>query len=588
LAAAAAYALRRRPLVSVPAALAAAALFLLTLLGGLPLDRGDPGESSAPVAEGASGSPAGRADDEDKAAALVTQAVEVLNRGNAENAARFFGEARALYRRLGNVRGEADAIFGLGRMEHMTGQSDRARAAYEEALTLYRRAFDLPAEARVLAARGDLEKDTFNWNDATKFYREARELWARAPEPKSTEHVVLRIAEMQGTSGSDAESRALLQQAAAIFETIGDTEARGDVEALTAALNWSVGLAGAAYIGYGLAEELYGRVSAAAKSAESALALARACIHLGYNVAAGEALTRSASFFAQNDDTVGTARAELVRGDIERLQGRLELALGAYAAAAATLPRDSRTEIAHAFLSLGQIEWFLGVSDAAGESFEKSADLYRAAGRAAGEAAARLELGTVAMSSGDLVAAQEMLDAALDLYRVAGDAQGEARALLARGELYSTDGRYDPARTAFQSSAALFEKSGVPFGQLLAALGLGDVARSESDARASVFPEPAGRSTAVAEAYRAAVDIMETMEDPVAEANRFLGLPPVGSIIAAPASEIPDDPQDIDLDGILDPEVANAQNLQTYPGQNTEARTLAADALSRVASIQLR
>lgn len=576
MAAAAAYALRRRPLVSVPAALVAVALLLLSLSGALPPDRDDPGETTALITERAGGIPGGGADDDDKAAALVTQAEQVLDRGDAENAARFFEEARTLYHRLGNVRGEADAVFGLGRMEHMTGQSDGARAGYEEALTLYRRAADIHAEARVLAARGDLEKDTFNWNDAAKFYREARELWVRAPEPKSTKHVVLLISEMQGTPGNDLESRALLQQAAAIFEAIGDTEARGDVEALTAALNWSVGLAGAAYIGYGIAEELYGRVGAGAKSAESALALARACIHLGYNVAAGEALTRSTSFFARNNNTVGTARADLVRGDIERLQGRLELALAAYASAAATLPRDSRAEIADALLSLGQIEWFLGVSNGAGGSFEKSADLYRAAGQVAGEAASRLELGTVAMFSGDLVAAKDMLDGALDLYRAAGDDQGEARALLARGDLYFTDGRYDPARAAFQSSAALFEKSRVPFGQLLAALGLSDIARSNGDA------------TAVAEAYRTADGIMETMEDPVAEANRFLGLPPVGFLVAVPASELPDDAQDIDLDGILDPDVANAQNLQTYPDQNAEARSLAADALSRVESIQQR
>lgn len=568
---AAAFALRRRLFVSVPAALAAAALLLLTLSGALPPDGGETDEITAPAAEGAGGGPGGGADTDADAGALVARAEQMLDLGNAEGAARLFAEAGALYRQLGNVRGEADAFFGLGRMEHVTGQSDRARAAYDEALTLYRRAADLHAEARVLAARGDLEKDTFNWNDAAKFYREAREVWARAPEPKSTRHVVLRVAEMRGMPGGEAESRALLQQAALIFETIGDTEARGDVEALTAALDWNVGLAGAAHAGYGTAEELHGRAGAAAKSAESAFARARAGIHLGYNVDAGEALTRAATFFAQNDDAVGTARAEIVRGNLERLQGRLDLALDAYAAAAATLPRQSRVEIAEAFLSLGQIESFLGVSDAAAESFEKSADLYRAEGRAAGEAAARLELSAVAMSAGDLVAAQDTLGAALDLYRAAGDAQGEARALLAQGELYSTDGRYDPARAAFQSSAALFEESGVPFGHLLAALGLGDVARAESDA------------TAVAEAVRAADDIMRAMEDLVAEANRFLGLPPVGSLVAAPAWLLPDDPA-------VDPEpvVANAQNLQIYPGHNAEARALAADALSRVELIQRR
>ena len=207
---------------------------------------------------------------------------------------------------------------------------------------------------------------------------------------------------------------------------------------------------------------------------------------------------------------------------------------------------------------------------AARATLDGAAVAYRAAGLASGEAAASLEAGTLSAAAGDPDAAQVLLGAPADLYRVAGDAVGEARALLARAAVFAAEGQHEAARTAYQGSAARFQQAGLPFGQLLAALGLGDLERS------------AGNGDGAATAYRAAEGLMRAMEQPVAEANRMLGLPPVASLSAVPIAELPPDE-------VPDPALAavDDEGPAQFPAHNAEGRAQVAAALARLAAAEL-
>ena len=526
--------------------------------------------SVTPERGGESPEPGGAADPGAEAQALVAAAERVLSRGDAEAAAANFARAGAIYRRQGDVLGEAGVLFGLGRMGHVTGQSDDARAHYDEALALYRRAGDLGSEARVLAARGDLEKDTFNWSEAQRFYRQARGVWAGAPEPKSDPHAVLQMADAPQMPEGEEAARAVLRQAALIFEQIGDLEAGGDAQALSGALNLNLGAAGDAYADHTAAEALYRSAGTLAKAAESALWRARSSIRIGYNASAADALAGAGELYAGLDDVLGTARAALTRGDLERLQGRMMEALAAYAAAATVLRSQGNPEAAAAFLKLGQLEAYLGHADAARAAQDEAAGLSRAAGQVVGEAAARMEQGALARADGDAPAAEAMLGAALELYRAAGDARGEGRALLEQAARHAAGSRLDAGRAAYRESAARFEEAAVPFGHLLAALGLADLEWA------------AGNTTASADAYRAADGILRAITDPVAEANRLLGLPPVGSLFIAPATVYHADP--FEVPDPAAPAAAQAQNLLRFPDHNVEARALVAATMARIAA----
>ena len=499
---------------------------------------------------------------------LMAAAEQALNRGNDAAAAEMFARAGAIYRSQGNVLGEAGVFLGLGRMGHVTGQSDNARGDYDEALALYRQAGDLAFEAVVLVARGDLEKDTFNWSEAQRFYAQARGVWARAAKPKSDPHVVLRMADAPGMPDGEEAARAVLQQAALIFEQIGDVEAHGDAIALSGALNWNLGLSEEAYADHIAAEALYRGAGALAKAAESALWQARSSIRIGYNASARNALARAGGLYAELDDGLGAARAGLTRGDLERLQGRMVEALAAYTAAASVLRSHGHPEAAAAYLKLGQLEAYLGQTEAARVAQQEAAGLSRAAGLIADEAAASLELGALARADGDILAAGALLGAALELYRGAGDARGEGRALLELAARHAAEGRSDAARGAYRECVVRFEVAGVPFGHLLAVLGLADLEWADGNPGAS------------ADAYRAADGLLRAIPDPLAEANWLLGLPRVGSLFLASATEFHADP--FEVPDPLPPAEAHAQNLLRFPDHNAEARALVADTAARI------
>ena len=560
------------------ASLVAAALLLTLAVATTGSDVGR-GEKSAPRVD------SGRA----AALALLADAEEALNRGDDSAAAGLLARALALYREREDLAGQASVYLGLGRMEHYTGRSDAARANFSEALALSRRAGNAPGEPAVLAAWGDLEKDTFQWESAMRLYREARAAWPSGREPKHDSHVVLRMAAAPGAPQGEAEARAVLGQAEAIFAAVGDTEARGDVSSLTALLNWNLGLLALAREAYSRAQLLYEEAGAHGKVAESVLGVARASIWTGRNLAARDALIEAASLFSRTDDLVGLARTRMLRGDLLRLQGRMEAAGDEYAAAAEAFAALSHGEAAAAFLRLGRVEAYLSRTDAAHAALQRAAELSSGDNNELVHAGANLAL-AAAPALGQ-AAARTLLAAARTLYEAAGDAAGQGQVSLAQAFLAAAQGEEEDARAAYAAGAAKFRQAGSAFGRVLAAAGLG---RLENEV---------GFRPAAAAAYREAAGLLQAMGDPVAEANRFMNLPPVGSLFLTPPEEVPDHIEALRVaaegaeaaeaeDEIIEVQraaaeahaLASAANLAQFPDHNIEARALVANLEARLAS----
>jgi tetratricopeptide (TPR) repeat protein len=71
-----------------------------------------------------------------------------------------YGEARTLYKAVGDRLGEANVLRGLGDLERKLGRNDQAREAYGEARTLYKAVENRLGEANVLLGLGRTEADT--------------------------------------------------------------------------------------------------------------------------------------------------------------------------------------------------------------------------------------------------------------------------------------------------------------------------------------------------------------------------------------------------------------------------------------------
>ncbi len=501
---------------------------------------------------------------------MLADADGLLNRGDTPAAKDLYNKARAQYRRAGNAAGEAAAVFAIGKLEHVNGQSDPARAAFGEALNLYRQGNDAAGQARVLVALGDLEKDTFHGVQAAAHYRAARVQWALVPDPKSDIHVMLNLDRAQAMPAGEQRARAVLEQADKIFHNIDDKVGMGDVAMALGMIETALGNQGPAEAAFRWARDYFAQGGAPDKELDALVRVAAAEIVQGYNIAAGDHL-READTLSRGR-ALAEARVAIAWGDLERLQGRVADAAERYGAAAPVLVAAAVADGPAALLRLGEVQAFLGADDEAIRALQSARDAASAQGDGKTLARALGELGRALVKRGDSDGEAVLVDAVARA-RQAADPAGEGRALLALGDLALKRNDAGAAATAFADAHAALVRAGLPFGQLLGEIGRGQAARV------------AGDDAATASALAAATRQRAVLTEPVADAGRLLGLPPVASLYYVVGGETQEDGNPPDPAIVRAAQQTRAANLARFPDALAEARRLVRDTNETLAAL---
>lgn len=500
---------------------------------------------------------------------LIDEGRQLLNRGENRAAVEALNQALELFRAGDDMAGQAHAHLGLGRAEHFTGQAAAARDHYARAVALYREAGSPADHARALMAMGDLEMDTFQWEAAAEFFREGRRVWALTPEPKFDFHVLLKLESVAAMPEGEDAARAVLDQAALIFENIGDADGVGDVFMHRGDLQQNLGDVHGALSEYTMASIQY---RAAGNPTREALASVRAAefeVLEGHNAEAAMRLDQADTIFAVLADTIGQAMADTVRGNLARLLGDFSSARGFYGAAASLFGDANLPGHANALLKLGQIEAQMGNAPAAQAALEAALEIHDEGGDPGGKSATHLFLGRMAAVAGDLAIARQNFLAAADLAGQAGDTLGQARAHLELAALSATEGDRVAAQRYYDGAQERFAAAQVLMGAVLVDIGRADLAQV---------------SPAASAAYRRAEGALAALNDPVAEANRFLGLPPVSRIFLVDELDEELGGDEPDLGAAARLTAAREANLAAYPDHNLEGRQLVADSLMRIAA----
>ena len=498
---------------------------------------------------------------------LIDEGRQLLNRGENRAAVEALNLALELFRAGDDIAGQAHAHLGLGRAEHFTGQGAAARDHYARAVAFYREAGSLADQAKALMAMGDLELDTFQWEAAADFFREGRRVWALTPEPKFDSHVLLKLESVAAMPEGEDAARAVLDQAALIFENIGDADGVGDVFMHRGDLQKNLGDVHGALSEYTMASIQY---RAAGNPTREALASVRAAefeVLEGHNAEAATRLDRADTIFALLADPISQAMADTVRGNLARLLGDFAGARGFYGAAADLFGDANHPGHTNALLKLGQIEAQMGNTAAARTALEAGLEIHAGGGDPSGKSATHLFLGRLAAVAGDLAIAGQNFLAAADLAGQAGDTL--ARAHLELAALSATEGDRVAAQRYYDGAQERFAAAQVLMGAVLVDIGRADLAQV---------------SAAASAAYRRAEGALAALEDPVAEANRFLGLPPVSRIFLVDEldEELGGDEPDLGVAARLT--AAREANLAAFPDHNLEGRQLVADTLARIAA----
>ena len=157
-----------------------------------------------------------------------------LGRGLAE-------AALAIFRELGDRRGEGTALGNLAILHDQTGSPERARDLYEAALSIHREAGDRQREGVALGNLASLHGDTGSPERARELNETALAIHRHVGDRWSEGIVLANLASLHLETGSPERARELYETALAILRELGDRRTEGTILANLAVLHNNTG-----------------------------------------------------------------------------------------------------------------------------------------------------------------------------------------------------------------------------------------------------------------------------------------------------------------------------------------------------------
>ncbi|HWM90592.1 MAG TPA: tetratricopeptide repeat protein [Thermoanaerobaculia bacterium] len=258
-----------------------------------------------------------------------------LLRSDHDAARNRYEEALALYRRVGNVLGEANCIRSLGNIALQRSDHDAARDRYQEALPLYRRVGDVLGEANCIRSLGDIALLGSDHDAARDRYEEALPLYRRVGDVLGEATCIWRLGDIALRRSDHDAARDRYEEALPLYRRISSVlgeanciQSLGDIALLRSDLD-------AARDRYQEALPLYRRVSSVLGEANCIQKLGDIALRRSDRETAGAKFAESLGLYkrVQARYSIGWAHVRLARlapdGSEER-QGHLRAAREAW------------------------------------------------------------------------------------------------------------------------------------------------------------------------------------------------------------------------------------------------------------------
>ncbi|MEW6747682.1 MAG: tetratricopeptide repeat protein [Planctomycetota bacterium] len=133
-----------------------------------------------------------------------------------------FNEALLLYRRAGNILGEANSTRCLGDIALDCSDYETARSEYDAALPLYRGVGDILGEANCIKSLGDIAFDQSDYETARARYDEALPLYRRIGGILGEANCIARLGKIAAVRSTSAAARIHFEDAIRLYRRAGD------------------------------------------------------------------------------------------------------------------------------------------------------------------------------------------------------------------------------------------------------------------------------------------------------------------------------------------------------------------------------
>ena len=230
---------------------------------------------------------------QNEAITLNNIAVAWSDLGEIPKALEYYSQALSVRRAAGDRRGEGITLANIGSNYYRLGDNEQALAHYNEALELFKKLQDTVGEARVLERIAILHNNAGDGQKALETYNHLLELWRARKDRRSEGTVLFRIGSAHHAMKDYARAMDYLRQSLAIARAVEDSSDVAEVLQRMAVVYRSTGKLEESAEAYKQALEIY---SLSSKDREP-MAL------------------------------YGSARTEILRGNLETARKQIELAI---------------------------------------------------------------------------------------------------------------------------------------------------------------------------------------------------------------------------------------------------------------------
>jgi len=285
--------------------------------------------------------------------------------------------ALELFRKLGDRKGEADALEVLGRItDVLRGKLTKAQVAYRKAIDLYRDLGDDQGMARTMARLGRCLLNSGALSDARPVLVEALTLARQHSERISETHSVMGLAILAHLTGDSPEAIRLHQEAIALVQELGDAAGQASIRRHL----------GMHYLRQGRLEEAEREMQTAYTiyrenvQGDPSVVLrgyAEVLVAKGDLLAAADYAERALAAIDPHGDPIGTATFGATLGKVRAAQGRAQEAESLFRRSVEILDASEyRIDLALTLQKYGEALRLLGQPERARPMLERARQLF--------------------------------------------------------------------------------------------------------------------------------------------------------------------------------------------------------------------